>query len=54
MILSMLILLYNYDRIAADVARRTRTAIMAVCGIVGKAEDKVCSDWHSRIHRPNE
>lgn len=38
MILSMLNLLYNYDRIAADVAPRTRTAIMAVCGVVGKAE----------------
>ena len=50
----MLILLYNHDRIAADVARRTRTAIMAIYGVVGKAEDKVCSNWLSGIHRPNE
>ena len=40
MILSMLNLLYDCGRIAADVAPRTRTAIMAVCGVVGKAEWK--------------
>ena len=40
MIFSMLKLLYDYDRIAADVAPRTPTAIMAVCGVVGKAKRK--------------
>ena len=38
MILSMVDFLYDYDRITDDVAPRTRTAIMAVCGVVGKAE----------------
>ena len=36
----MLKLLYDYDRIAADVAPRTPTAIMAICGVVGKAKRK--------------
>ena len=38
MILSMVNLLYNYDHITVDIAPRTRTAMMAVCGVVGKAE----------------
>ena len=38
MIFSTVNVLYDYDRITVDVAPRTRTAIMAVCGFVGKAE----------------
>ncbi len=50
----MLNVLYDYGRIAVDVALRTCKAIMAVCGVVGKAKDKVCSEWLSGIHRPEE
>lgn len=50
----MLDLLYDYGRTAVDVAPRTRKATMAVCGVVGKAKDMVCSEWLSGIHRPND
>ena len=50
----MLNLLYDYRRMAVDLAARTRQAIMAVCGVVGKKKDKVCSEWLSGIHRLDE
>ena len=50
----MLNLLYDYRRIAVYLALRTRQAIVAICGVVGKKKDKVCSEWLSGIHRPDE
>ena len=50
----MLNLVYDYGRVAVGVAPRTRKAIMAVCGVVSKVKDTVCSEWLSGIHRLEE
>ena len=46
--------LYDYGRTVVYTAPRTHKATMAVCGVVDKKKDKVCSEWLGGIHRPDE